>query len=951
MVTIGGDERRVQHFGHVGKPGTVIGAVTDVLEGKAQPRSVFVSLNKVLPADPMTPGSPAVGPTAERIVSGKRRADGSPELREDSIVRARPAADGTPGLPNVDKSKAKGRTMVNGTAGRLLPKSQARTADERIRSLFDEVKDVGITVNLLEQSGLKRTRAERDVNVLEDSIAEAQRCLRGDELGPLLDGHFGLDQLADARPTKQADGCTIAALLLMNAALLHQRIAAGSWLPGITGLEAIKADPDAAGTVERQWNRIARHDFRPVIEPALDIIETVQGSGRRTGLNRAVRHLAGEAERITVDYADLGADHAGPLFNRVMGNQASDGAFFTRPAAAALLARLTLDAIAPGADWTAAPTWRTHRCLDPACGSGSLLAALMTDMKRRAHTQGASGSQLAALQKLAVEEGMAGLDINPVSLQLAAAQLIAGNRDAAYRRMQLHRMPYGPEGSHVRVGSLELLGQSRILPRTGQFDLEDVALDAEQVTLDGNDPLLEDAVEAAQGVRIVIMNPPFTNRSKMGAKFPRDVQTALRQRVDSFERLLTTLDPEMAGFADKNNIGQPFVALADRCLDPENGVLAMINPTIALTAPSGQQERVILAQRYHVHTLLTGHQPGQINLSQNTAINESMILLTRANGPRPPTRIISLDRPPLDEGAVAALHRHLEGITEGLLPDGWGEVSAWPAGRIAAGDWSAAAFRAPELAEAAWSIAQDARLPRLCDQGVVLAATGQVLRGSFKASSASEAGSFPILKSKGADGQLRIQGRPDEYWIPKTPGPVATLTSDAVDTDHPQTRTLLAKAGHLLVTAGQDTGSGRLTAVACAEASVGNGWMPARGLTLTQAQAAAVFLNSTAGRLQLMQNPGKKLNFPTYSAQEAAEIRAPDFTHGPAVSILAACWEETRSMDVPQFRDGECTVRRLWDEAVAQALGHDPDWLAAWRQLLHDEPHVLGLGRDQYRDT
>ena len=51
-------------------------------------------------------------------------------------------------------------------------------------------------------------------------------------------------------------------------------------------------------------------------------------------MERALRHLAAEAERIAETYADIGACHAGPLFNRVMGNQASYGAFFTSPVAA-----------------------------------------------------------------------------------------------------------------------------------------------------------------------------------------------------------------------------------------------------------------------------------------------------------------------------------------------------------------------------------------------------------------------------------------------------------------------------------------------------------------------------------------------------------------------------------------------------------------------------------------
>ena len=55
-------------------------------------------------------------------------------------------------------------------------------------------------------------------------------------------------------------------------------------------------------------------------------------------------------------------------------------------------------------------------------------------------------------------------------------------------------------------------------------------------------------------------------------------------------------------------------------------------------------------------------------------------------------------------------------------------------------------------------------------------------------------------------------------------------------------------------------------------------------------------------------------------------------------------------MEVPQFRDGECEVRRLWDEAVAEAMGWDAAELSRLRELLHQEPHVRGLGYGQYGD-
>ena len=111
---------------------------------------------------------------------------------------------------------------------------------------------------------------------------------------------------------------------MMNAAMLHQRISAGRWLDGVESLDAIKNSNNAVSEIKDQWNTIRARDFRPVIEPALEAIRAVERTGKTGGLVMAVRHIAKEAEELAASYADLGADHAGPLFNRVMGNQASD---------------------------------------------------------------------------------------------------------------------------------------------------------------------------------------------------------------------------------------------------------------------------------------------------------------------------------------------------------------------------------------------------------------------------------------------------------------------------------------------------------------------------------------------------------------------------------------------------------------------------------------------------
>ena len=150
------------------------------------------------------------------------------------------------------------------------------------------------------------------------------------------------------------------------------------------------------------------------------------------------------------------------------------------------------------------------------------------------------------------------------------------------------------------------------------------------------------------------------------------------------------------------------------------------------------------------------------------------------------------------------------------------------------------------------------------------------------------------------------------------------------------------------MTFGQNQGTGRLTAVVSEDKHVGTGWMPVPNTIVDESKATAVFLNSTAGRLQIMRNAGKAINFPIYNPRAYANIRIPDIKDDRIRQTLADCWERTKDMEVTQFRDGECEVRRLWDEAVAEAMGWDAAELARLRHLLHQEPHVRGLGYGQY---
>ncbi len=310
-----------------------------------------------------------------------------------------------------------------------------------------------------------------------------------------------------------------------------------------------------------------------------------------------------------------------------------------------------------------------------------------------------------------------------------------------------------------------------------------------------------------------------------------------------------------------------------------------------------------------------------------------MLQRCQSSTSRPPTRIIALDRFPADDTEADTLFDALADPAEGTLPDGWGEVSPWPTERIRAGDWSAAVWRAKRLATAAARYAERETLRTLASAGLSSNATGRQLRGAYRPSTAGLAGSFPIMKSKSGDAQKHIEGYPDEHWTWQRRG------------DPP----ILSKAGHLLITAGQDPNTGRLTAVASDNKYAGNGWMPITGTRPEIAKALAVFINSTAGRLLIMRDPGRKLSFFTYSAGAADALPIPDVSDPRIVSTLAECWEATRHMVVPQFRDGYTEVRRRWDAAVCDALEWDINEVTELGLLLAREPHVRGVAYGQWK--
>ena len=416
--------------------------------------------------------------------------------------------------------------------------------------LENNARGRSIRMRILRNSGLK-TKSERHMDVLYSTVERAAGKLKADNLEEQLAALLKMDRTIAAKG-EQGNACMVAALVLTVAVLVQTRLEAGKGLHNIDvePLAEIGTSSRPAEKLERAFNRILQHDYEPVFTIARDILCDVTQAGLKTAmLDAAIAGIIEQSRDAAEQYAMAGADYAGELFNRIMHDRASDGAYFTRPEAGALLAGLALHAT-DETDFTNGKIVDRLRILDPACGSGTLLQAWLTAIKRRARDDGAAEAALSRMHRRIVEDALTGLDVNPVSIQLAGAMLMIGDTRVQYARMGLQTMPYGPQRDRrtTAAGSLELLRQPDVLahqggkPDAGQDDFFEDEL---------NSFAPREATERALKARVVLTNPPFVTREKLGAKFGSEVQRAIRERIDKSQEELENKLPEYAGFSEK----------------------------------------------------------------------------------------------------------------------------------------------------------------------------------------------------------------------------------------------------------------------------------------------------------------------------------------------------------------------------------------------------------------
>ena len=529
--------------------------------------------------------------------------------------------------------------------------------------LQGSVTDLADLVRLI---SVPQKEVEQAADTLEAGIEAAATIM--DEMAQLRPGISstiaGLLGMVDVPQTRR-----MACAILANALVFHERIAGIH--SGVANLRRLSE----TDFVKRQdavldtWAMVLEIDYYPIFSIAKDILLNLQSRDAAVILDK----LLPTARQVNATGVDNAHDLTGRIFQRLIADRKYLATFYTRPASAALLARLAVAKL-EGIDWSDAAALGNLRVGDFACGTGALLSAVYEQIAARHERAGGDASKL---HPMMMEEVLYGCDVMPSAVHITGSTLSGLQPNVDFGQSRLYTMPYGRQADGtVKIGSLELLQGSQVQTL---FNTSDPALRTGSLGEETAAQVMADLPD--KGFDLVIMNPPFTRAGSDWEGNDRD-EDAIKQ----FRGLSTDLktQKEMAGKEKQfgrntcshgyAGIASSFAALAHRKLK-SGGVLALVMPLSAAAGISWRKFRQMLMTEYADVMILSNVDSGRdMSFSSDTGMGECLIVarkLKKSETSANRVSFVSLSRRPTNLAYAAAVAKsisHASGLRQ--LDDG-----------------------------------------------------------------------------------------------------------------------------------------------------------------------------------------------------------------------------------------------------------------------------------------
>ena len=362
------------------------------------------------------------------------------------------------------------------------------------------------------------------------------------------------------------------------------------------------ADGQLMTEVSQAWSDILRINYGAIFTPARETLRVLAG---RVGTY--LREILGVAEDVVADSLHHILDIGGELLPRLAPDRKATAAFYTLRESADLLTGLVPEDCYKE---LAARDDKPPRLVgDFACGTGSLLVSSYRRIRREID---ASGELPDDHHRWWMEEGLFGVDIQPIAVHLTAMRLSSFAMNRGYRRANIIYAGLDGSGS---TGALELLDRPKLLdlfPVEAGVDVEDLHAPAPNYRFG-----------------LCTMNPPYS-RTRRGQSAFRVSQLDDAGHRASQRRQGSLIKNTFAN--GKAGMASSFSALADKKLK-RGGAYASVLPATAASNSSWADFRECFHRRYSGVLVVSMASAKRQSFSADTGMEELLVVARKGEAP------------------------------------------------------------------------------------------------------------------------------------------------------------------------------------------------------------------------------------------------------------------------------------------------------------------------------
>jgi len=376
-----------------------------------------------------------------------------------------------------------------------------------------------------------------------------------------------------------------------------------------------------------EWDAILNVNYWPIFYVARQVVAAIPTYPASVILGG----LWKTAEDLLSGGVAKSHDLTGVVFQRLIADRKFLATFYTRPAAASLLAGLAMPLHRPlaGVDWGEQKSMGELRIGDFACGTGTLLS---TAYGRICALHEVCGGDPRQLHPTMMRRGLVGLDVLNVAVHLTAAMLAGVYPDTPFEGECLLTMPYGNRPCGPSVGSLELLNPETPLP---------FAQEAARTAGGTGERVVHDFVNRVrhESFALVIMNPPFTRHgAREGDRV--EVHNPAFAAFEATEDEQNVLAEHLKAINGRGcahghaGLASYFVDLA-HLKASRSGTVALVLPLTAMSGQSWEKVRVRWRNEYSDIRVATISQRGTHtrSFSADTGMAECLVVARKVKPP------------------------------------------------------------------------------------------------------------------------------------------------------------------------------------------------------------------------------------------------------------------------------------------------------------------------------